>query len=519
MSNVGESVFEGEAESLILFVEAERTILVSRDHIWQPHVRAAVQRIKSRNPGVKEEPVGIDMLSKRRAEGAGKGLNGGKSTDMQRDAIELFREAVRYGASDIHIRVSKDRCVVLRRVNDELEIARQEPASWGNALCSAIYHSLADVSDPTFEPSARQDARIANKKALPERLEGIRIATTPSVDGYIMVLRLLYDATGATTDLIPLGLEKSQAETVQIIKRRPTGINLISGPTGSGKSTTLQRILMKLIEETKGRKHIITVEDPPEYPIPGAVQTPVTNAQTEELRSLAFQDAIKGAMRVDPDVIMIGEMRDTPSARLAVQAALTGHQVWATVHANGAFYVPDRLIDLAVPKDLIMDPTIVSGLMGQRLMKTMCRHCRQPLRNVFDRYRESIHGFDETLERMNSVLQMNPMEIFVTGDGCAECRETGTSGRTVIAEVVLTDYTLMDLLRKGRTHDAIEYWRRERGGFTMREHAILKVRAGIIDPFVAEDSFGDLDSDAGMESNRVSAVVEMPSRSSALAAA
>lgn len=494
------SVFEGEVAKLVLFVDAESVILVSKDHVFQPHVRAAVQRIMSQFPDrkIREERVGIDIIAKRFSEGAGGVVTAAPSqTDMQRDAMELFREAVRQRASDIHIQVDKDRCIVRFRVNNDLVVARQEPGAWGAALGSTIYHSMADVADATFEPNTPQDGRIGNRRALPDGVDGIRIATTPVVDGFLMVLRLLYDASGASTDLTELGYSGQQTLMVQVIKRRPTGMNIVSGPTGSGKSTTLQRILIKLIEETKGRKHVITVEDPPEYPIPGASQTPVTNADSEELRSAAFQRAIKAAMRVDPDVVMIGEMRDTPSARLAVQASLTGHQVWATLHANGAFYVPDRLIDMHVQRELIFDPTVLSGLMGQRLLKTLCPGCKVPLRSVFSKYRESVAGFESDCARIASVSQLDLDQIYVTGDGCPACRMTGTAGRSVVAEVVATDYTMLQLMREGKTREAIDYWRREHDGMTMREHAILKVRTGAVDPFAAEAIVGPLDSDVG----------------------
>jgi type II secretory ATPase GspE/PulE/Tfp pilus assembly ATPase PilB-like protein len=498
---VNDSVFEGEVNNLILFLDVENKILVSADHVWQPHVRAAVQRIKTQHSDrdITEERVSMEAISERRAQGVGDGLMDGKTaTDMQREALNLFLDAVTEKASDIHIRVNKERCTTLFRVNNDLTLVRQEPSAWGAALCSAIYHSLADVSDATFEPGNRQDARIASRKALPEGLDGIRVATTPQVDGYVMVLRLLYDASGASTNLSDLGFSEAQTARVQILKRRPTGINIVSGPTGSGKSTTLQRILIKLIQETNGRKHVITVEDPPEYPIPGAVQTPVTNAQTEERRAAEFQKAIKGAMRVDPDIMMIGEMRDAPSARLAIQAALTGHQVWATLHANGAFFIPERLLDLGVPKDLIMEPSVVSGLMGQRLLKVLCNSCKVPMRDAFAKYRERGQEVEmNDLERVVAVLGSQE-GVFVTGDGCAACRKTGSAGRSVVAEVVATDYTIMGLIRQGKTNEAIEYWRREHHGMTLRDHALVKVRSGTVDPLSAEAIVGDLASETGV---------------------
>jgi type II secretory ATPase GspE/PulE/Tfp pilus assembly ATPase PilB-like protein len=485
---------DGDLEQVVLFDDKENVILISKDHVFQAHVRSAVQRIKSshKDSPITERHVGMDEIAKRRLDGVGqKAENVIDKTEMQQHAAALFLRAVKMKASDIHIRVSeRGRCQVLFRIHNDLTQIEQHPYTWAHALCTTIYHSMADVSDATFEEGSRQDARIGNKNKLPQGLDGIRIATTPMVDGFVMVLRMLYDASGASNDLRELGYNANQTARIAFLKRRPTGLNLVAGPTGSGKSTTLQRTLASLIEETEGTRHVITVEDPPEYPIPGAVQTPVTNAPTEELRAAAFQQAIKGAMRVDPDIIMIGEIRDTPSARLAFQAAMTGHQVWSTLHANGAFHTVDRLVDLGVSLELMTDPAILSGMICQRLLKTLCT-CKRPFKSMFDHYKEHRPNFDEDLNRITSILDID--DLYAQGPGCDACNQTGILGRTVVAEVVVTDNTMMGLIKVGKLNDAIEYWKREHKGITMVEHAILKAQKGLVDPLLSESIVGPLD--------------------------
>ena len=485
---------ESTLEQVILFDEQENVILISKDHVFQAHVRSAVQRIKSSHPDLAllEKHVGMDDIAKYRLDGVGLKLDGViDKTEMQQYAAALFARAVSMKASDIHIRVSeRGRCQILFRIHNDLTQIEQHPYSFAHALCLTIYNSMADVADATFEEGSRQDARIGSKGKLPQGLDGIRIATTPMVDGFVMVLRMLYDASGASNDLRELGYNSNQTARIAFLKRRPTGLNLVAGPTGSGKSTTLQRTLASLIEETKGTRHVITVEDPPEYPIPGAIQTPVTNAHTEELRAEAFQQAIKGAMRVDPDIIMIGEIRDTPSARLAFQAAMTGHQVWSTLHANGAFHTIDRLVDLGVSLDMMTDPAILSGMICQRLLKTLCT-CRRPFKSMFDHYKEHRPSFDEDLNRITSVLDID--DVYVQGPGCVACNQSGVAGRTVVAEVVVTDNTMMNLIHAGKLNEAVEYWKREHKGITMVEHAILKAQKGLVDPLLSESIVGPLD--------------------------
>lgn len=483
-----------DLEQVMLVIESEGKILVASEYAFHPKVCSQVQIIKTRGKDrfyqvVKTTMQDIEERAKVCDKDAVVAVR--SQSDMEREATDLFQSAVSKDASDIHVRVSNNgRTQIFFRIHGDLELVAQHPGSWGQALCMAIYHSLSDVSDATYDESSRQDARIANKRVLPPQLDGIRIATTPMVDGSVMVLRLLYDNAAASDDLCELGFTREQSDQVQHLKKRPTGIIVISGPTGSGKSTTMQRSLKALIRETGGKKHVITVEDPPEYQIPGAVQTPVANASTEEERSAAFQIAIKGAMRIDPDIMMIGEMRDPPSAKLAITAAMTGHQVWSTLHANGSFHIVTRLINMGVDIGALTDSSILAGLLSQRLLKKLCK-CKKPFLQGWDAYKESRQSPEEDFERIASVVDIN--RAYLRGDGCTNCGGTGISGRTVVAEVVVTDNKMMEYLRKLDMAGAAHYWRTELGGMSMVDHAVMKINQGEVDPFETEDKVGMLD--------------------------
>jgi type II secretory ATPase GspE/PulE/Tfp pilus assembly ATPase PilB-like protein len=407
-------------------------------------------------------------------------------TLMQVTAKDLLKQACAERASDVHIRVRKTSTDIYFRIHNDLVRVGSQTREHGERLLATLYGAMTSVSDNSYKPTERQDAAIADRDKLPAQLYGVRIATAPSSEGPIMVLRLLYNDAGDNIDLRPLGFTDTHADMLQRLKEQPIGINIISGPTGSGKSTTLQRVLCGEIMETEGRKHIITVEDPVEYPIEGAVQTAVTNASTEEERSRLFSAAIANAMRLDPDTIMVGEMRDRASAQNALRAAMTGHQVWTTVHANSATAIIDRLIDLGLPMALVADHTIITGLISQRLVKVLCTHCKKRLAEHPGDVAEPV------LARIKRVAGNRYEQVCISGPGCRHCRHMGTIGRTVVAEVILPDEQFFKYIRAGEKTAAVQYWLRELSGKTILEHAIEKVLDGLVDPRMAEQMVGHL---------------------------
>lgn len=405
---------------------------------------------------------------------------------MQVTAKDLLNKACRDRASDIHIRVRKSSTELYFRIHNDLVKVGEQTREYGERLLATLYGAMTTISDNAYKPTERQDASISDRDKLPQNLYGVRIATAPARDGPTMVLRLLYNDAGDNIDIRPLGFSDTQAAQIQKMKEQPIGMNVISGPTGSGKSTTLQRVLLGELLEAEGKIHVLTIEDPIEYPIEGAVQTAVTNAGTEEERSRMFSAAISNAMRLDPDTIMIGEVRDRASAQNTLRASMTGHQVWTTVHANSALAIIDRLVDLGLPMSLVADAGVVTGLISQRLIKVLCSHCKK---NLMEHQQELPDG---VFERVKKAVGPALDKVCIVGPGCDQCRHQGTTGRTVVAEVIAPDIQFYEYIRAGEKVKATEYWLKELGGRTILDHAIDKVAAGLIDPRMAERTVGHL---------------------------
>jgi type II secretory ATPase GspE/PulE/Tfp pilus assembly ATPase PilB-like protein len=458
-------------------------LYVAKTYAFDPHVRGFIERLKHNKVQLTVLHTDLKVIGEFYST---KDSEVAEHTDMQRAAYILADKAVESRASDIHIRVSsRGNTQIFFRIHNDLQFVTEYSYEYGKQLCTTIYQAMADVSDATFNELSRQDARIAEKSKIPDKLDGIRIATSPQVDGFLMVLRLLYNDTTDDFNLNVLGFAQDQINAIGYMKKRPTGIIVIGGPTGSGKSTTLQRILGSIIQESEGRKHILTVEDPPEYPIPGTVQTAVTNADTEEDRSKEYQKAIKAALRLDPDILMVSEVRDSATAKLVVQAAMTGHPCWTTVHANSGLAIIYRLLDLGVAIELLSDPTVIAGLICQRLVQKLCPDCKKPLHEHSKEFRES------DIRRFMSVFT-NFRDVCVKGNGCTTCNHTGIVGRTVVAETIVTDNKLMQFIKVGDRIGALDYIKNQQSVKSMLEQAIDKIGAGEVDPFLAEDIVGSL---------------------------
>lgn len=487
LSDAGEYAASKEERKFLCLLDDGR-LLIAEGHDMNPFVLSYCARLERLNYRYAAQVVSLDTVRRayqgQRRDGTGERVD---HTQMQVIAKNLIARACTERASDIHIRVNRFSTEILFRIHNELVRVSEQTREYGERLLATLYSAMASVSDNTYKPTERQDASIGDRDKLPERLFGVRIATAPTSVGSVMVMRLLYNDASEAASLEELGFTVQQAEMIESLKHQPHGMNIISGPTGSGKSTTLQRVLAGQIRDMAGSIHVITVEDPVEYPITGAVQTPVVNALTEEARSTAFAAAIANAMRLDPDTIMIGEMRDRASAQSALRASMTGHQVWTTVHANSALAIADRLTDLGLPLAMVTDETLITGLISQRLVKLLCPHCSQP-------FTDAIPTLDAALvTRVKRAVGDRFDQVRLAGPGCAHC-SNGTVGRTVVAEVIRTDTIFSELLREGHKGAAHDYWIHELGGQTVAQHAIDKVAAGLVDPRMAERVVGPLPS-------------------------
>lgn len=478
----------------ILCLLANGKFYVVKTHIDSPMVRSIEQRAKRLFPDMVLEKVTVDLEAvKKLYDGASSVAVGfDDTTKMQKEALALLARGSAEKASDIHIRVSKTgQTTVWMRIQGDLIHKEEHSYQFGEKLCSTLYMTLADVADTAFKPMERQDARIGASDRLPKGLQGVRIATSPQVGGFVMVMRLLYGnaiASDEDLDLRRSGYTDEHVASINKMKARPHGVTIIAGPTGSGKSTTLSKVITSYIREMGSRVNVITVENPPEYEIPGAVQTPVI-ADSPEGLTRAFAAAISSAMRQDPDAIMIGEVRDPASALLSIQAAMTGHLVFCTVHANSAIGIIDRMADLlrdvsSSPLTVIADTEVVSGLICQRLGKTLCK-CKKPLVGNEDDLAPDL------LERINQ-FGIDLAGVFLTGDGCSVCGGTGIKGRTGLVEMIAPDFRFFDLVKSGNKQGALRYWHGDLGGRFMVEHAAEKVALGIMDPRVAEEAVGPL---------------------------
>jgi len=477
--------------------------LVSASHLNDPQVISYRARMQARRrPVLDATPVDLRAIrmiydAAQRQDGPRTGADSA-TTNRQRAFLNLIGRAVQAGASDVHVVVREDGAQIRVRVDGIMIPFGQLETSEASAMLAAS-HALADSADSSYQPLEFQAARISSRPSvpLPRGVDSLRMNWNPLVSGgRFLVCRILYDARRSRQDIDALGYSTGQLRLIKRLRSMPTGINIISGPTGSGKSTTLKTALEALRREKNDEINILTVEDPPEYVIEGVQQMPVTNARTPQERQNKFQAAILNALRDDPDVIMIGEMRDAESAKLAFEASMTGHQVWTTLHTNSALGNIDRLRDMGVEGYKLFDHTIMTGLIGQRLVPLLCPHCR---RTLDDAEREGVVD-DDLVERARLLCaRLGRSEtLYHRGPGCKHCKN-GYVGRQVVAEVVLTDGRLIDLLRQGDKEGARSYWLDERQGATMLAHGVAKMLLGKIGPADIERTVGLLEFEPWME--------------------
>lgn len=348
----------------------------------------------------------------------------------------LFTQAARDGASDIHIEPFETHSVVRYRVDGTLRDIVSPRRALHNALVSRIkIMASLDIAEKRLP----QDGRIALRVG--GRPIDVRVSTLPTGHGERAVLRLL-DKEAGRLQLERLGMAADVLQGLDALIRRPHGIFLVTGPTGSGKTTTLYAALARLDTSTT---NILTVEDPIEYDLPGIGQTQV-NARI----ALTFASALRAILRQDPDVIMIGEIRDLETAQIAVQASLTGHLVLATLHTNDAVSAVTRLLDMGVESFLLA--STLQGVLAQRLVRKLCAHCKQP--------------------------QPDGTSVWNSG-GCAACSHSGYSGRTGVHELFVLDDALRTMIHAEEGEQALRHTAQRAGMRSLRQDADRWISQGV----------------------------------------
>ncbi|HTQ15204.1 MAG TPA: type II secretion system ATPase GspE [Rhizomicrobium sp.] len=364
----------------------------------------------------------------------------------------LIARAVEARASDIHIEPMENELRVRYRIDGVLQQVESPPQRLSSAVISRV-KIMAKLN--IAERRLAQDGRIG--MAVRGKDIDLRVATVPTIHGESVVLRIL-DRGHLDLDFAALGFDAEVATPVRDMLARPYGIFLVTGPTGSGKTTTLYTALLEL--NTVDKK-ILTIEDPIEYHLPG-----INQVQVKPQIGLTFASALRSFLRQDPDIMMIGEIRDLETAQIAVQAALTGHVILSTLHTNDAASAITRLLDMGV-EDYLLTST-VNGVAAQRLVRTLCPHCREPFTPVAEIVRKL--GLDR--------LAAGPITLH-RAKGCEHCNHTGYRGRASIAEVLPMTDAIRQVVLKSPDAGGIQALALAGGMQTMHSHGLKKALAGI----------------------------------------
>ncbi len=380
----------------------------------------------------------------------------------------VFDEALRVRASDIHIEPQESRLFIRFRIDGVLYVQTEAESKISAPLVLRLkLMSGLDISEKRLPQDGRFVAKVRNSQV------DVRISTMPTQHGESVVMRILNQAGGVVT-LDRLGMPGPVLDRMRRIIQRPSGMVLVTGPTGSGKTTTLYAALGEL--NTHERK-IITVEDPVEYRLPGLNQV-----QVHEKIDLTFGRVLRTALRQDPDVILVGEMRDQGTVETGLRAALTGHLVLSTLHTNDAISTPIRLLDMGAPRYMVAMSLQV--VIAQRLVRVNCDHCsdwHEP--DVYER--EWVRM--ELGDRAAGFRQRR-------GAGCLQCNQTGYSGRVGVYEMLEMTRPVVDAANHGDPQVFMEAARRQMGGMTLRRHALDLVAEGrttIAEAMRASNQFED----------------------------
>lgn len=371
--------------------------------------------------------------------------------------VNLFiTKAIEKRASDIHIEPFEESLCIRYRIDGILYRSELLPRRLQSAIASRV-KIMAKLN--IAEHRLPQDGRI-NLKVIGKDID-IRVSTVPTLYGESIVMRLL-DPTGVIS-LENLGFSFMNINTFEEIIRKPYGMVLVTGPTGSGKSTTLYAALLKM--DISGKK-VITIEDPIEYYLEG-----VNQIQVKPKIGLSFAKGLRSIVRQDPDVIMIGEIRDKETAEIAVHSALTGHLILSTLHTNDAPGAVTRLIDMGIESYLISSSLI--GVLAQRLVRVICHHCKAP----HEGDHELVKSLLENKKKKEGIENLE-LQTY-NGAGCDKCDNTGYMGRTGIFEFMSINDDIRQLIVEKSSSDIIRKKALEQGMISLRDDGIEKVRQGV----------------------------------------
>jgi len=362
----------------------------------------------------------------------------------------VIMQALRQGASDIHIEPGNHHSIVRFRVDGQLRQVLTPRREFHPAIVSRVkVMSRMDIAEHRVPQDGRVHVLVQGHEI------DLRVSTLPTVLGEKVVLRVL-DRRNITFDLDKLGVPESQLDELKKLLNKPYGLLLVTGPTGSGKTTTLYSAI-ELIKSV--HRNIVTVEDPVEYQL-----ELINQVQTGGSKAMTFANALRAILRQDPDVVMVGEIRDAETAEVAIQAALTGHLVLSTLHTNDSASAVTRLLDMGVASYKIAAALV--GVIAQRLVRTICQNCRTQYYPPAE-YLEMLH------------YEGDKRRQFVRGEGCEQCFDTGHRGRRGVYEVLVASRELRELINHGADLEAIRKCHVQQGGTFLLQEGIRIAEQGL----------------------------------------
>jgi len=381
------------------------------------------------------------------------------------DAFNLIIEkAIKYHASDIHFEPEQKIILIRFRVDGKMIEVGELPNELVGYLISRIkVISGMNISEKRIPQDGRMSMVVGDKPYT------FRVASLPTMYGENIVMRIL-DQSSITRKVADLGFPQDILENFRQAYTRSNGIIFVTGPTGSGKTTTLYAVLNELND---GESNIISIEDPIEYELPG-----ITQSQVNTAAGMTFHKGLRSMLRLDPDILMVGEIRDTETAKTAVEAAMTGHVVLSTLHTNDSTSAPTRLIEMGIEPFLIS--STIRGILAQRLVRKLCPHCKEAYTLSSDvakrilSYRPDnlTHSNDENIKQLWDLFKKNQQVRLYRNVGCDKCNNLGFKGRVPVYELMLMHEDIAQLIIKKSSSDAIRTAAYQNGMRTLLEDGL-----------------------------------------------
>lgn len=364
----------------------------------------------------------------------------------------IVEQGVKLGASDIHIEAGREYTRVRMRIDGEL----QEQMQINKSAHDAVVTRLKIMSNMNIaEKRAPQDGRFEMTEG--DQKVDVRVSVLPTTYGEKVVIRILNTQDNSIANIEELGLTEHNRELFDKIIKSPNGIILVTGPTGSGKSTTLYAVLSA---RNKPTDNIITLEDPVEKKLDGINQVQINNKA-----GLTFASGLRSILRQDPDVIMLGEIRDAETASIAIRSAITGHLVFSTLHTNDAASTIVRLVDMGIEPYMVSSAIV--GVIAQRLTRKVCPYCKKP--------------YQSTAEEME-LLKLEEAATFYRGEGCQACNFTGYKGRTALHEIIVVNSDIKKMINRGAQAEEIRAYAQNNGTVLLQDNMKQLVLEGITTP-------------------------------------